>query len=203
MLEVPGSLEHCSGARGCSGRRAPGTAPAPQKSKSNSIVSALRRSLAPKWKGRLRTAALPPWGTAEKTDPGVSRGLLATEASQQRRKRPPHPEPARLVCFMPFSKSTACQRAVKWFTPLQWGGVALKPQKPLGVLEGEVSRWCHRFPSQEPRWPAVQLSYTEQRALEEYFLFRHLSEQCHKQNNKQKTDLFMSSSRGPWPNMQN
>ena len=152
-----------------------------QKSNSNSIASALHCSLAQKLKGRLQTAALPPRDTAEKSDPGVSRGLLATEASQTCCKHPPRPEPGRLTCFMPFSKSTACWCAVKWFTPFQWSGVAPKPQKPFGVLEDEVSRQCHCFPLQQPRRQMVQLSPTEQRAPEEYFLFKHLSERCHKQ----------------------
>lgn len=165
-----------AGARGAGGQQlgqgmlrpgSPGDAPALQKSNSKSIASTLGCSLSQKLKGRLQTAALPPRGTAENPDPGVSRGVLATEASQRCCKPSPHPEPARSVCFTPFSQPTAHRCAVKWFTPLQWGGVASKPHKPLGALEGEASRWCRCLPSQRPRRRAVRLSHTQQTAPEE------------------------------------
>lgn len=122
--------------------------------------------------GKAVKALLSPQGTAEKPHPG----LLTTKESHRCCQWPPCPEPVRLMCFMPFSKSTVHWYAVKWFTPLQWGGVIPKPCMPLGVLEGEVSRQCCCFPLQQPCWQAVQLSHNKQ--AKEYFSFKQLSEQC-------------------------
>lgn len=137
------------------------------KTDDNSTASTLCCSLTQSLKGSVATL-----GHSNKTRPWGQQRAAGSRGVSEMVRAPSCPEPAGHMCFMPFSKSAAHQRVVKWFIPLQRGGVTAKPQTPLGVLEGEVSGRCRCFPSQAGSTAFPRRTGGPQGI----FLFKHLSE---------------------------
>lgn len=127
------------------------------KTDDNSTASTLRCSLTQSLKGSVATL-----GHSNKTRPWGQQRAAGSRGVSEMVQAPSCPEPAGHMCFMPFSKSAAHQRVVKWFIPLQ----------PLQNHKRLWGFWRVKYPAgatASPRRQAVQFSHAEQGGPKEYF----------------------------------